>query len=36
MQLIQQGLGILASAGSDRAERIQMLFSDEYIEGWNR
>lgn len=33
---IQQGLEILAGGGTDRAERIQLLFSDPYREGWNR
>jgi hypothetical protein len=33
---IQEALKILASDGSDRAERIQLLFSDEYRAGWNR
>lgn len=29
------GLAIVASAGTDRAERVQMLFSDDYQPGWN-
>jgi hypothetical protein len=33
---IQKGLEILSSSGTDRAERIQLLFSDPYREGWNR
>jgi hypothetical protein len=33
---IREALKILASDGSDRAERIQLLFSDEYQAGWNR
>lgn len=33
---IQKALQILASAGDNRAERIQILFSDEYQAGWNR
>jgi hypothetical protein len=33
--LIHQAIGILASDGDDRAERIQLLFSDEYERGWN-
>jgi len=33
---IAKGIGILTQAGSDRAERIQMLFSDDYIANWNR
>jgi hypothetical protein len=36
LQQIQEALQILASGGDDRAERIQMLFSDEYQAGWNR
>ncbi len=36
MELLRQGLRILATEGTDRAERIQLLFSDEYVEGWNR
>jgi hypothetical protein len=33
---VHQGLEILAGGGTDRAERIQLLFSDAYREGWNR
>jgi hypothetical protein len=33
---LQDGITILASRGSDRAERIQMLFSDAYVAHWNR
>ncbi|WP_437223967.1 hypothetical protein SH661x_003430 [Planctomicrobium sp. SH661] len=33
---IQEALKIVASSGTDRAERIQLLFSDQYVEGWNR
>lgn len=33
---IKRGIEILASGGSDRAERIQMLFSDPYVPNWNR
>lgn len=36
LDLIRQGITILASDGSDRAERLQLLFSDKYQEGWNR
>jgi hypothetical protein len=32
---IKQGIEILGSTGADRAERIQMLFSDPYIVNWN-
>jgi len=33
---IRKGIEILGSAGVDRAERIQMLFSDPYVPNWNR
>src|SRR5262245_4493566 len=33
---IAQGIEILNSAGSDRAERSQMLFSDAYVPNWSR
>jgi hypothetical protein len=33
---LHEGLKILQSSGDDRAERIQMLFSDAYVEGWKR
>ena len=33
---LHEGLKILASRGDNRAERIQMLFSDAYEEGWQR
>ncbi|MFN8453041.1 MAG: hypothetical protein U0521_31575 [Anaerolineae bacterium] len=33
---IRQAIGILASDGGDRAERIQLLFSDAYVAGWNK
>jgi hypothetical protein len=36
LEEIHKGLEILASGGNDRAERIQLLFSDPYREGWNR
>jgi hypothetical protein len=36
MELIKQGMNILLSSGNDRAERVQLLFSDEYVDGWNR
>lgn len=36
MDLIRQGIDILAQGGTDRAERLQLLFSDAYQEGWNR
>jgi len=33
---IARGIDILSSSGIDRAERIQMLFSDAYVPQWNR
>jgi hypothetical protein len=33
---IAKGIDILSGAGLDRAERIQMLFSDPYVPHWNR
>ena len=33
-KLIQQGIEILASGDIDRAERLQMLFSDQYDSEW--
>ena len=33
---LHQGLDILRTTGTDRAERVQMLFSDEYQAGWNQ
>jgi hypothetical protein len=33
---LREGLKILQSSGDDRAERIQMLFSDPYVEGWKK
>ncbi len=36
MELLRQGLDILRTEGTDRAERVQMLFSDEYEAGWNQ
>lgn len=33
---IRQGLQILSQDGTDRAEQIQLLFSDQYVDGWNR
>ena len=35
LQRIHEGLKILASSGTDRAERIQVLFSDAYDPDWN-
>lgn len=36
MELLRQGIDILRTEGTDRAERVQMLFSDEYQAGWNQ
>jgi hypothetical protein len=36
MQDIRQAIEILGSEGDDRAERLQLLFSDPYQPGWNR
>ena len=33
---IQRGIEILTRDGFDRAEQIQMLFSDPYVPNWNR
>jgi hypothetical protein len=33
---IREGIAILNSGGFDRAERIQMLFSDAYDPGWKK
>ena len=35
-ELLQQGINILLSDDPNRAEQIQLLFSDEYIDGWNQ
>ena len=32
---IRQAIDLLAGDGDDRAEKIQLLFSDEYQSGWN-
>ena len=31
---LRSGIELLLAAGNDRAERVQMLFSDAYVEGW--
>jgi len=36
LALIREAIDILASGGDDRAERIQMLFSDDYVPAWNK
>ena len=33
---LAKGLEILGTSGADRAERVQLLFSDEYQPGWNK
>ncbi len=33
---LREGIAILASSGPDRAERLQLLFSDSYQAGWNQ
>ena len=33
---LASGLEILGTSGTDRAERVQLLFSDEYRAGWNK
>ena len=33
---IQSGIEILTRSGFDRAEQIQMLFSDPYVPNWSR
>lgn len=34
MQQIREAIDILNTSGTDRAERLQMLFSDSYIPHW--
>ncbi|MCA8997327.1 MAG: hypothetical protein KDA80_10075, partial [Planctomycetaceae bacterium] len=36
LQKIRKGIQILLEDGSNRAEKIQILFSDDYVEGWNQ
>lgn len=36
MALIRRALDVLGSPGEDRAERLQLIFSREYDEGWRR
>ena len=36
LKLVAQAIEILKTSGTDRAERIQMLFSDAYERGWNK
>jgi hypothetical protein len=32
---LSRGIAILSSGGTDHAQRVQMLFSDDYEPGWN-
>jgi len=34
MQLIDDGIKLIAKDGTDRAEKVQMLFSREYADNW--
>lgn len=34
MQLIREGINLIASGESDLAEKVQMLFSREYTSNW--
>jgi hypothetical protein len=36
LKLLQGGLDILQEPGPGRAEKVQLHFSDQYQEGWNR
>lgn len=36
MDELRRAIEIVASSGTDRAERLQMLFSDRYEPGWNK
>jgi hypothetical protein len=36
LQLIREGIEILSSSAGDRAERVQLLFSDRYEPNWKR
>lgn len=36
MRQLEEAIAIVASEGDDRAERLQLLFSDEYVENWNQ
>lgn len=33
---IQESLQVLSDESLNRAEQIQMIFSDEYVAGWNK
>ena len=34
LQLLRQGVEMLRESGGNRAEQLQMLFSDPYVENW--
>ncbi|HVA46507.1 MAG TPA: hypothetical protein VNH11_09045 [Pirellulales bacterium] len=36
IERIEQGLAVLAESGAGRAEKVQMIFSLAYQEGWQR
>ncbi len=36
MEQLAEAIKIVASEGDDRAQRLQLLFSDEYVQGWNQ
>jgi len=36
LDAFRRALEILNDGGTDRAERIQILFSDPYVSGWNQ
>lgn len=35
LEQLRQAIELLGGPGDDRAEKIQMLFSDDYQAGWN-
>ncbi|WP_437201647.1 hypothetical protein [Planctomicrobium sp. SH664] len=36
LELIADAIQIVASQTENRAEQLQLLFSDQYVPGWNR
>jgi hypothetical protein len=36
LELVRRAVGVLAEPKADRAERVQMVFSDPYEPGWSR
>lgn len=36
LKQLGDAIAILQQRGADRAERVQLLFSDAYVPGWNR